>query len=158
MYRISRTASVVAGLLLGVGVLAAGASASADSGGLPRSDILRAPLQGSQLSDPPLFGLTRGGAPWVIAGGTARLRANGDLRVEVEGLVIPTTGTNPVPRLSATVTCNGVALAPTATVPFSTAGDAVVQATVTLPHRCLAPAVLLNPNGNPAVYIAATGR
>ena len=28
---------------------------------------------------------------------------------------------------------------------------------VTLPDRCLAPAVLINPNGNAAVYIAATG-
>jgi hypothetical protein len=158
MHRISRTASFVAGLVLGVGALAATSSASADGGGVPRSDILRAPLQGSQLSDPPLFGLTRGGAPWVISEGTARLRANGDLRVEVEGLVIPTTGVNPVPRLSATVACNGVALPPTATVPFSTAGDAVIEARVALPARCLAPAVLLNPNGNAAVYIAATGR
>jgi len=158
MHRISRTASFVAGLVLGVSALAATASASADSGGVPRSDILRAPLQGSQLSDPPLFGLTRGGAPWVISEGTARLRANGDLRVEVEGLIIPTTGVNPVPRLSATVACNGIALPPTATVSFSTTGDAVIEAHLTLPSRCLAPAVLLNPNGNPAVYIAATGR
>ena len=158
MHRISRTASFVAGLVLGVSALAATASASADSGGVPRSDILRAPLQGSQLSDPPLFGLTRGGAPWVISEGTARLRANGDLRVEVEGLIIPTTGVNPVPRLSATVACNGIALPPTATVSFSTTGDAVIEAHLTLPSRCLAPAVLLNPNGDPAVYIAATGR
>ena len=158
MHRISRTASFVAGLVLGIGALAATASASADTGGVPRNDILRAPMQGSMLSDPPLFGLTRGGAPWVISEGTARLRANGDLRVEVEGLIIPTTGVNPVPRLSATVACSGVALPPTATVPFSTAGDAVIEAHVMLPPRCLAPAVLLNPNGNPAVYIAATGR
>jgi hypothetical protein len=158
MHRISRTASFVAGLVLGVSGLAATSSATADTSGVPRSDILRAPVQGSILSDPPLFGLTRGGAPWVISEGSARLRANGDLHVEVEGLIIPTTGVNPVPRLSATVACNGSALPPTATVPFSATGDAVIDAHVSLPARCLAPAVLLNPNGNPSVYIAATGR
>ncbi len=158
MHRISRTASFAAGIVLGLGALAATASATADTTGAPHRDILRAALQGSQLSDPPLFMLTRGGAPWVISEGTARLRANGDLKVEVEGLIIPTTGVNPVPRLSATVACNGVALPPTSTVPFSPSGDAVIHAHVNLPSRCLAPAVLLNPNGNAAVYIAATGR
>jgi hypothetical protein len=28
---------------------------------------------------------------------------------------------------------------------------------VTVPARCLAPVVLVHPNGNPAAYIAATG-
>lgn len=158
MHTISRTSAFVAGAVLGVCALAASSSASADDGGASRGDLLRASVQGSQLADPPLFGLTRGGAPWVISEGTARLRADGRLRVEVEGLVIPTTGVNPVPMLSATVACNGMALKPTAMVPFSTAGDAVIDTKVSLPARCLAPAVLLNPNGNAAVYIAATGR
>ena len=160
MHRISRTASFTAGLLIGASVLAATSSATASGGEgqSPRSDILRAPIQGSQLSDPPLFGLVRGNAPWVISEGTARLRANGDLRAEVEGLIIPTTGVNPVPRLSATVVCNGVALPPTASVPFSTTGDATIDTHVMLPERCLAPAVLLNPNSSTTTYIAATGR
>lgn len=157
MPRLSRPASFLAGALLAAGALAAsGASASPEPGS--RADILRAPLQGSILSDPPLFGLTRGGAPWVISEGTARLRANGDLHVEVEGLIIPTRGDNPLASLSASVACNDAIVAMTAPVPFSTAGDAVLDAHVTLPERCLAPAVLLNPLSNAGTYIAATGR
>ena len=48
-------------------------------------------------------------------------------------------------------------VATTAVVPFSSAGDAKIHARVTLPERCIAPVVLLNPRGNPAVYIAVTG-
>jgi hypothetical protein len=158
MHAISRTAAFLAGAVIGVSALAATSSASADSGGVPRSDILRAPLQGSQLSDPPLFGLVRGGAPWVISEGTARLRADGDLQVEVEGLIIPTRGDNPLATLSATVVCNGRDVMMTAPVPFSTAGDARIETRVSLPTRCLAPVVLLNPLGNAGTYIAATGR
>ena len=114
MHRISRTASFTAGLLIGASVLAATSSATASGGdGQARAATSSAPRsKAAVLSDPPLFGLVRGGAPWVISEGTARLRANGDLRAEVEGLVIPTTGVNPVPRLSATVVCNGIALPP----------------------------------------------
>jgi len=158
MHAISRTAAFLAGAVIGVSALAATSNASADAGGVPRSDLLRAPLQGSQLDDPPLFGLVRGNAPWVVSEGTARLRADGDLSVEVEGLIIPTRGDNPLATLSATVVCNGTDLLMTGPVPFSTSGDAVIDTHVTLPTRCLAPAVLLNPLSNAGTYIAATGR
>ena len=158
MHAISRTAALLAGAVIGISALAATSSASADSGGVPRSDILRAPLQGSMLTDPPLFGLVRGGAPWVISEGTARLRANGDLTVDVEGLIIPTRGDNPLATLSATVVCNGQDRRMTAPVPFSMAGDAVIETHVNLPMRCLAPAVLINPLSSDGTYIAATGR
>lgn len=59
--------------------------------------------------------------------------------------------------MSATIACNGMAIATTAAVPFSSSGDAEVKARVNLPDRCLAPAVLINPNGNAAAYLAATG-
>ena len=159
---ISRPAAFAAGALLAASTLFATSASASDtpqgSGNGPRSDLLRAPLQGSILSDPPLFGLTRGGAPWVISSGTARLRANGDLSVNVEGLIIPTRGDNPLATLSATVVCNGRDLLMTAPVPFSTAGDAEIETQVNLPDRCLAPVVLLNPLSNAGTYIAATGR
>ncbi len=158
MHTISRSATFAAGAVIGISALAATSSASADGGHASRGDLLRASVQGSLTTDPPLFGVAPGGAPWVISEGSARLRADGRLDVEVEGLVIPTTGSNPVALVSATVVCNGVPLAPTAPVAFSTAGDAEIEAKVMLPARCLAPAVLLNPNGIPTVYIAATGR
>lgn len=42
-------------------------------------------------------------------------------------------------------------------VPFDAAGDARIKGRFTLPGRCLAPAVLLNPLGRAGVFIAATG-
>ena len=62
-----------------------------------------------------------------------------------------------MPLLAASVACNGAVVATTATVPFSTTGDARLKATVMLPARCLAPAVLLNPNGIATTYIGITG-
>ncbi|HET7801713.1 MAG TPA: hypothetical protein VFL38_14910 [Humibacillus xanthopallidus] len=159
---ISRPAAFAAGALLAASALVATSASASDtpqgSGNGPRSDILRAPLQGSILSDPPLFGLTRGGLPWVISEGTARLRANGDLSVDVQGLIVPSRGNNPLGTLSATVVCNGKDLLMTGPVPFSTAGDATIETRLSLPDRCLAPVVLLNPLSNAGAYIAATGR
>lgn len=42
-------------------------------------------------------------------------------------------------------------------MPFSPAGDAVIEARFTLPPRCLTPYVLLNPNGSTATFIGVTG-
>lgn len=153
MPRISRPASFVAGTILALGALGASTAVAASDA----TDLLKAPIQGSQPSDPPLFGATPGAAPWVISSGEAKLAGDGTVKVEVVGLVIPGRG-NPLATLSASVACNGAIVATTPTVPFSTTGNAEVNAVVNLPDRCLAPAVLLNPNGNAAVYIAATGR
>ena len=165
MLRISRPAAFAAGVVLGLSLLSASA-ASADNSrsghdshsGPDETDVLRASITGSMLTDPVLFGVTRGGAPWVISRGEARLGGDGRLEVEVRGLIIPTSGTNPVPKISASVACNGAVVATTRTVDFTPKGNAEIEATVALPKRCLAPAVLLNPNGNAAVYIAVTGR
>ena len=165
MLRFARPAAFVAAAVVGLGLLSgsiASASSSGSSGhhrhGHHHNQLLEAPIQGSLVTDPPLFGVRPGGAPWVISRGEAELDKSGRLEVDVRGLIIPTTGVNPVPLLAASVACNGAIVATTATVPFSTAGNAKIRATVTLPARCLAPAVLLNPNGNVATYIGVTGR
>jgi hypothetical protein len=119
--------------------------------------LLRASVAGSQPTDPALFGQTPGGAPWVVTRGEVRLDADGDLAVRVRGLIIPTLGTNPVPMLSASVACSGAVVARTAAVEFESDGDARIRETVTIPQRCLAPAVLLNPNVSTTVFIGATG-
>jgi hypothetical protein len=113
-----------------------------------------------------LFGVNPGGAPWVIDNGEAKVKRDGRVKVEVEGLVIPTppqSGTNPLSNIAASVFCNGKLVGTTAAVPFSTDGDAEIDATLTtpIPNPCLVPAVLLNPAPggvvNAATYIAATG-
>ena len=163
MLNVSRPAVFVAGAVLGLSLLS-GAAAAASSGGHGQQksardhpQLLEAPVQGSLTTDPQLFGVRPGGAPWVISSGKAELDTSGRLEVDVRGLVIPTSGVNPVALVAASVACNGAVVATTATVPFSTTGNAKIEATVTLPARCLAPAVLMNPNGNAATYIAVTG-
>ena len=159
MLRISRPAAFAAGAVLGLSLLSASA-ASADNSrsGHDEGDVLRASITGSMTTDPVLFGVKPGGAPWVISRGEARLGGDGRLEVEVRGLIIPTLGTNPVTKIAASVVCNGAVVATTPSVAFSPKGNAEIEATVALPMRCLAPAVLLNPNGAPGVYIAVTGR
>ena len=117
----------------------------------------------------PLRGVPGGGAPWVIAEGNAELDDDGELKVEVEGLILgpaigpPFAGTNPVPLFFATVSCldaatGAVVNIDTATVPANNAGDAEIEETISLPPTCVAPIVLVrgelssipgNPFGNP---------
>jgi hypothetical protein len=127
--------------------------------------VLKSDVFGSMPDGPVLFGVKPGAAPWVIGKGEAEARRDGSVKVEVEGLVIPTApqnGTNPLNGIAATVYCGGTAVGTTKAYAFSTDGDAKFEARVAkqLPSPCLAPAVLLNPapNGavNTAAYIAAT--
>jgi hypothetical protein len=128
--------------------------------------VLKSDVFGSLPDGPVLFGVKPGGAPWVIAKGKAEARRDGTVKVDVEGLVIPTApqnGTNPLNGIAATVYCGGTAVGTTKAYAFSPEGDAKFEARLAkpLPSPCLAPAVLLNPapNGavNAAAYIAATG-
>jgi hypothetical protein len=148
---------------LAVLTLAAGGAAStafADDG---HHKVLKSDLIGSMPDGPALFGVKPGGAPWVIDKGEAEARRDGTVKVEVKGLIIPTTGTNPLNGIAASVYCNGAPAGTTKAFAFSPDGDAKFEARVAkqLPSPCFAPAVLLHPapNGtvNTAAYIAATG-
>ncbi len=139
---------------------AVAAFAAAPATGDDGATLLRAGLAGSQPTDAKIANATAGGRPWVNRPSSVRVTSRGELRAEVRGLVIPDApfnGTNPVATLAASLVCNGVVVATTAAVPFSPAGNAEIEATVTVPSRCLAPAVLLNPGGNAAVFIGASG-
>lgn len=121
-------------------------------------------LAPSQTTDPSIDGAAPGGLPWVIDRGTVRLQADGRVRVELEGLVIPVAhgtfpaGTaRPVMTVSASVRCALGATATTAAVPISADGDARIDDTVDLPSTCLAPVVLVHPNGGTGAYIAVSG-
>jgi hypothetical protein len=88
-------------------------------------------------------GITAGGKPWAITSGTGALNSDGTLHVSVTGLVIPVApfnGTNPVPAFGATVSCvtshHRVVNVFAGTFPTNSAGDATIDATVTLPHPC----------------------
>lgn len=122
--------------------------------------LFRSTLAPTVLSDPTIHGVARGGVPWQLDSGHVRLRHDGRLTLNVRGLVIPGNGTpGPVTTISAGLYCGAdtTAAATTATVPLSREGDASIDNRVTLPAKCLAPAVLVHPNGNDAAYIAASG-
>lgn len=88
-----------------------------------------------------------GGAAWTIARGEARLDEDGTLKVEVEGLVLVGTGTNPVARFMATLSCldaQGVTRnLSTRSVLVGSDGNARIEEKLTLPATCLAPIVFV---------------
>lgn len=118
-------------------------------------------------TDPAIHGVAPGGVPWVLDRGSVRLKADGNIRVEIKGLVIPIAhgtfpaGTAlPVTTVSASLYCAPDSLATVATtktVPISASGDATLVDTIALPATCLAPIALVHPNGGATAYIAATG-
>jgi hypothetical protein len=157
--------SFLAAVLLAAAVFAAAAAAdhggrSHEHGSHEHGKLLRAHLVGSILSDPPIHGVTRGGAPWVGTG-TATLDRHGRFKVRIRGLVIPSLGNpGPVTSLKFSLFCAPEASGPvftTGSTPLSARGNARLRQHVTVPQRCLAPVVLAHPNGIAAVYIAASG-
>ena len=127
--------AALAAVLISVG------SVTADGG----QRLVNSTMVGIPTAGMTLLGVPGGGLPWTLDSGSAVLRADGRLHVEVEHLVLASganAGTNPIPTGVAIVACGGgTTLITTAAVPFSPAGDAEVEATVSLPSPCLAPVV-----------------
>jgi hypothetical protein len=111
----------------------------------------------------PIRGVPGGGVPWVIESADGKLRSDGRLHVEVEGLVLASTGANPSPTFKAIVSClssdDGTPTTvnvSTAPVPATMTGDAEIDATVALPSPCFAPIVFVTSGGGN--WFAVTGR
>ena len=139
MFRRVRPALVAA---LSASLVIAGATVAATGG----QKLIDSPLVGIPTGGLVIDGVAGGGAPWVIDGGHAQLRADGRLHIEVQGLVLaPGTGANaginPIATGVGIVTCVGNPAIVTGAVPFSRAGDAQVDTRVSLPADCLAPTV-----------------
>jgi hypothetical protein len=98
----------------------------------------------------------------VLDKGSVKISRKGRFELRVDGLVLTSTGTaGSVTSISASLFCgadtNKVAAFTTSAVPLSTDGDARIRQKVTLPATCLAPIVLVHPNGGTARYISVTG-
>jgi hypothetical protein len=125
--------------------------------------LLDTTLAPSVPTDPPLHGVAAGGVPWVLKFGEARLRSDGRIEAVIRGLVIPPpTGTGtpgPVTMVSAALYCGDdtTAVGTTKSVPLSSTGNARIRGTFALPAKCLAPVLLIHPNGNDGAYITASG-
>jgi hypothetical protein len=153
--------SVLAAVLVAAVVFVA--AAAADHGGRGRDHhgpLLQQRLIGSILADPPIHNVTRGGVPWVGTG-TAMLDRHGRFEVVIRGLLVAgTNNTGPVTTVNASLYCApdaSAAVFTTMSVPLSSHGDARIRQQVTAPLRCLAPIVLVHPNGGGGAYIMAPG-
>lgn len=113
----------------------------------------------------PIRGIGGGGLPWQISSGKGELSTEGNIEIEVKGLVLVATGVNPASAFRAVVNCltpnapiNGVNLV-TDPAPATSTGNATIEARLDLPHPCIAPIVFVT-NGTgaaPGAWFAATG-
>jgi hypothetical protein len=112
----------------------------------------------------PIRGVNGGGVPWKLASAEGRLRADGRLSIDVEGLVLVSTGANPSPTFRGVVSClsSDAAGAPTTVnvstdpAPATSTGNAELNAKVALPSPCFAPIVFVTSGGGN--WFAVTGR
>ena len=113
-------------------------------------------------------GVPGGGRAWSIASGSVELKANGKLEVSVTGLVLTSTGTNPIANFKATVSClttdpagTGTPTVNVSTDPFpaTATGNATFEGKVALPSPCVAPIVFVANGtvGGNGAWFAATG-
>jgi hypothetical protein len=128
-------------------------------------------VQGPFLgTENPVRDVPGGGLPWVLQDAKVELEQDGELEVEVEGLIIPLTGfgVNPVPFFRAIVSCltidqtGNVAIVNVITAngaevmigdPLN--GDAKIEEDVDLPTPCIAPIVFVTSPGG--AWFSATG-
>src|SRR5262245_55297443 len=116
----------------------------------------------------PIRGVPGAGAPWVIGDAEADLRSDGRLKVDVEGLVLASSGVNPIANFDAVVSCQttiagaaAVSNVRTASFPADSAGNAEFDGEVALPSQCFAPIVFVaipGANGAADRWLAVTGR
>ncbi len=167
--RVKKAAYLALGFLL----LVAGPARSSGSSvlGFETMVAVRGPFVGSTNA---IRGVNGGGLPWMISEGRGELQSDGQLEVQVRGLVlfngapVPVNlqGTNPITAFRAVVSCLTVVGGSQATVNISTDpfpatadGNAEIQATINLPSPCVAPIIFVT-NGTvapPGAWFAATG-
>jgi hypothetical protein len=118
----------------------------------------------------PIRGVPGGGLPWIITSARGFLKADGQLRVKVRGLVladqppVPAAlqGTNPIKDFQAIVSCQSIGASNSATIAnvttgdftASPAGDSTITARVDLPNPCIAPIIFVT---GPGIWLAVSG-
>lgn len=165
--------AILIAAVLAVGLVAQASGASSSGKDVLEFDTLvgvSGPFLSTAIPANPIRNVSGGGLPWQIDEGEGELRADGSLKVEVEGLVLldaapvpeALQGTNPIPAFAVVVSClttvNGLVATSnvsTATFPATPSGDAKIRATVTLPSPCFAPILFVtSPTG---AWFAVTG-
>jgi len=158
---------VVALVVASAGVAAPFASTARAGGQTVLAFETMAPVSGAFVGSSAIRGILGGGAPWVISSGQGQLDAEGNLEVQVTGLVLdpavvppPRGGTNPVPNFKAIVSClnsdGTTANVSTGPFPASPDGNAEIESTIALPKPCFAPLIFVAASFGP--WFAVTGR
>jgi hypothetical protein len=153
----ARFGKVVVAAMSAMTLVAAGAATvlAHDRHTILEFDAMR-PVVGAQVGTVNHRGLTGGGLPWAIKSARGEVDKDGHVQVKVRGLVIPVApfnGTNPVPFFKAVVSCvtaPGVfANVSTGMFPADSAGNSMIDDTVTLPSVCKHPVVFVtSPTGS----------
>lgn len=113
----------------------------------------------------PIRGINGGGVPWVLTSAGGELSPDGHLEITVRGLVLASTGSNPVAAFRGLVSCLDATAGtvnvltdpfPATTGPATAGGgNADIEATVVLPDPCIAPLVFVTSGGGS--WFASTG-
>ena len=111
-----------------------------------------------------IAGVASGGAPWVVRRGVAVLTDDGRLRVDIRGLILPSTGnTGPVTQVAASIVCSDAVATTSNSVNLSADGNAEIHTKLTLPSPCFGTVILIRVTGAnntplpaPGPWIAAT--
>lgn len=116
----------------------------------------------------PIRGINGGGLPWTVSSASGELKANGELEVSVQGLVLATginAGSNPISTFRAAVSClqsDGSTMNvftdpyPATTGPATSGGgNAEIEAQLSLPQPCIAPIIFVTSPGRS--WFASTG-
>src|SRR6266852_808189 len=100
----------------------------------------------------PIRGVPAGGAPWVVLGGAVgQLTQDGQLNVEVRGLVLVSTLMNPVANFRGLVSCLSIGEdgevttvnVSTEDFPADMDGNSSIASTIKLPVPCFAPIIFV---------------
>jgi hypothetical protein len=113
----------------------------------------------------PIREIGGGGVPWRIDRGRGELGTDGDLEIDVRGLVLATTGQNPQAAFRAVVSClsigatGGPTTVNVTTDPFPATpeGDATIEALLSLPSPCIAPIIFVGTGAGAFRWFASTG-
>ena len=157
MTRSNRVVSTTAAAVLAMVTLTAAPAFADGSSGHSSSghSVLRAPLMGSTpVVSPMIAGINPGGVAWVNGPSSVRVRRDGRISVTIRGLVLVTTGANPLPSMVATLVCDNMVKASTAPFALSPAGNGSTSDKISVPRHCQDPTVLIQPAGRP-IYIAS---
>lgn len=157
---------LLAMVVLSVGLLAQTSGATSNGDRLIEFDTMIG-VSGPFLGPTnPINGVPGAGAAWRLDRAKGDLRTTGRLKIDVEGLVLTSTGANPQAAFRGVVACrtivNGLAAnASVVTAPFPATpeGDSRIEATVEIPSPCFNPAVFVTTGaGDPPRWFAVTGQ